>query len=167
MTDKVYCSIGKPPKGIERGTQQECYDKGQVRYWGKKALDKNIIKNKPVKFEKLKVELMKKIFTNLGKIRKLGFDYGRQVNPDKKLLIKNEANALIQENTKLKIQVKEVENKIENDKSKSDKDINKLIRKADKQNKALKIALKKDIKNIDKFKKETKKVIIDNIVKLL
>jgi hypothetical protein len=39
----IFCGIGKMPKKSRRGTMQECAEKGQVRYYGIKKVDKKAL----------------------------------------------------------------------------------------------------------------------------
>ena len=41
----TYCGIGDVPKNKKRGSAKECYDMGQVRYYGIKKIDKETIKS--------------------------------------------------------------------------------------------------------------------------
>ena len=36
---KIYCGIGKVPKGSKRGSMKECVESGQIRYYGIKKID--------------------------------------------------------------------------------------------------------------------------------
>lgn len=40
----AYCGIGKIPKGKRRGNMYECLDQKQVRYYGKFAIDKKLLR---------------------------------------------------------------------------------------------------------------------------
>ena len=50
MSD-IYCGVSKIPKGQKRGSMKECAEKGQIRYYGIKKIDKKtmeLAKNKDV-----------------------------------------------------------------------------------------------------------------------
>lgn len=40
---EIFCGVGKIPKKSRLGTMQECAEKGQVRYYGIKKIDPNIL----------------------------------------------------------------------------------------------------------------------------
>lgn len=43
MSSKIYCDVGDVPKGKKRGSMVECAEKGQIKYYGEKKVDKKII----------------------------------------------------------------------------------------------------------------------------
>ena len=104
---KIHCAIGDVPNGKRRGTQKECLDKGQVRYYGIKHIDKSLIKPKTGKKEKSKdeikqLELAGQLGAINGKINSLSWKYKQQPNPDKKALLKEEGLKLIAESEIIK-----------------------------------------------------------------
>jgi len=48
---KTYCGVKKVPKGSRRGTAKECAEANQIRYYGRKKVDKETL-NTPVKSTK-------------------------------------------------------------------------------------------------------------------
>lgn len=60
----MYCGIGPIPKGKQRGTPEYCLNKKQVRYWGIKKIDKQILEaleqvNYELLLQKEKFKLLK------------------------------------------------------------------------------------------------------------
>lgn len=45
-TEKIYCGVGDVPGDKIRGTAKQCLQANQVRYYGIKKIDKDLIKNK-------------------------------------------------------------------------------------------------------------------------
>lgn len=43
--DKMYCGIGPVPRGMVRATPEYCLQTNQIRYYGIKAIDKDLLKN--------------------------------------------------------------------------------------------------------------------------
>ncbi len=43
MSEDMYCGIGKIPKGKIRGTPEYCIEANQVRYYGLKKIDSNLL----------------------------------------------------------------------------------------------------------------------------
>ena len=46
---KPYCGIKAVPKNKIRGTMDECYSKGEIRYYGLNKIDSKVIENKKKK----------------------------------------------------------------------------------------------------------------------
>lgn len=46
MSKKIYCGIGKVPKGYRLGSMVECLDKGKVNLYGLHKIDSKLIKQK-------------------------------------------------------------------------------------------------------------------------
>ena len=42
---KIYCGIGKVPKGKKRGRYEDCFDKGQIRYYGLNEIDNDTMES--------------------------------------------------------------------------------------------------------------------------
>ena len=63
---KPYCGIGKVPKGKHLGTMAECFDSGQIRHYGKKKVNKNILNT----LTESKKEAKKIIYSNKKKSTK-------------------------------------------------------------------------------------------------
>ena len=40
---KIYCGVGKIPKGHKLGSMKQCVDKNQIRYWGIKKIDPKLL----------------------------------------------------------------------------------------------------------------------------
>jgi hypothetical protein len=58
VKDNIYCGISSVPPNKKRGTMKQCLMKNQVRYYGKKKIDKSLLKMKDIgnpKNEKLKL----------------------------------------------------------------------------------------------------------------
>ena len=55
MVDKIYCGINPVPKGSQRGTAKQCYNRNQIRYYGTHIIDKNLLKEKKVNDYKKKI----------------------------------------------------------------------------------------------------------------
>jgi hypothetical protein len=75
---KIYCDIGDVPKGSTRGSMTQCAEKGQIKYYGAKKVDKKILDsvldkknskkgNNDKQLNALKIEMAGQI----GKISKL------------------------------------------------------------------------------------------------
>ena len=88
----IYCGIDKVPKGKVRGTAEQCLKCGQVRYWGRKKIDKELLKGNTKEAKALtakqnkkdEIEAIRKFGTTQGKIRKLEFDIQKwNKRPDK------------------------------------------------------------------------------------
>jgi len=45
MSSKIFCDVGEIPKGKKRGSMVECAEKGQIKYYGEKKVDKKIIES--------------------------------------------------------------------------------------------------------------------------
>jgi hypothetical protein len=43
MSANIYCDVGDVPKGKKRGSMKQCAEKGQIKYYGEKKVDKKII----------------------------------------------------------------------------------------------------------------------------
>lgn len=46
MSKKIYCGIGKVPKGSKQGSMVECLEKGKVNLYGLHKIDSKLIKQK-------------------------------------------------------------------------------------------------------------------------
>lgn len=143
---KIFCGISEVPKGQKRGSQEECYNMGQVRYYGKKKISKNLLKQQKLSYRTHKKSLLMEIAKNKGKIRKLRMDIERYTNPDKKKEFKIELNKIIKDNNLLIREYK----KLEEDKEKEDKNKSK---KGNDDKKKSKKSKKEDKKTTKKSKK--------------
>lgn len=156
---KIHCAIGDVPNGKRRGTQKECLDKGQVRYYGIKHIDKSLIKPKTGKKEKSKdelkqLELAGQLGAINGKINSLSWKYKQQPNPDKKAILKEEGLKLIAESEAIKKKFDEISEKIkktkEKEKKREEKEREKLIQEAKKDKNESKKESKKKSKKKSK-----------------
>ena len=102
----IYCGINEVPKGQKLGTQEECINKGQIRYYGIKRIKKSLITEKKSSYKKDRMSLIKQLGFNQGKIRKFKINYDKQRDPEKKKIIKTEAEILIKENQKISKKLK-------------------------------------------------------------
>ena len=80
MSSKIFCDVGEIPKGKKRGSMVECAEKGQIKYYGEKKVDKKIIEsitkrktgsrrgNTEVQINNIKIKLA----GLLGKIKAMG-----------------------------------------------------------------------------------------------
>ncbi len=94
-----YCGINNVPKDKHRGSMKECIEKGEVRYYGYKKIDKRLVENiKAKKFKKLhKTQLYAKKGELTGKIKKLKEKIQNEKDPTKKDNMKDEGKKLIKE----------------------------------------------------------------------
>jgi hypothetical protein len=53
MSDKIFCGVGNIPKKYKLGTAQECFDKGQIRHYGEKSINLDLLKKNSKKKSKL------------------------------------------------------------------------------------------------------------------
>jgi len=69
----IYCGINKTPKKMKNGTDKECVEKGQIRLYGLKKIEKELIEEilKIKKKEPSRLKLASNLGTARGKIRKL------------------------------------------------------------------------------------------------
>lgn len=86
---KIYCGAGKIPKNSRKGSMRECAERGQIRLYGLYKIDpiilksvQNVVKNKD---DKNRMDLLKEIFRNKGKQRKLEIE----ISDNKEEEIKN------------------------------------------------------------------------------
>lgn len=67
MSDAKYCGMGDVPKGKKRGTAEYCLNKNQVRYYGIKKIDKDLLGKKEVsKIDINKERLLLKRYRNIA-----------------------------------------------------------------------------------------------------
>ena len=114
---KIYCGCYSIPQGARRGTQKECLAKRQIRYYGKKHVDKELLKDRQKKKEKSQdeikqLELAAKLGALSGKITNLSWKYKQNPNPDKKALFKEEGLKLMAEAEIIQKQFDEVTKRI-------------------------------------------------------
>lgn len=107
---KIYCGIGKVPKGMKIGSVKQCIDKGQIRMYGLKKVEAKLLEKLLLDKKKNKgrsrTSLMKKMGALKGKIRKI------------KMIIEYDKNKKKIENAKIELkkyqkEVNEVIKKIE------------------------------------------------------
>lgn len=69
MSEDMYCGIGKIPKGKIRGTPEYCIEANQVRYYGLKKIDSNLLSmSKSKKTDLIKQQLKLKRIEDDAKI---------------------------------------------------------------------------------------------------
>jgi hypothetical protein len=83
---KVYCGIGKCPKGARYGSMKECADQKQIRRFGAYKVDSRILnaKSEDANNEVKRKEAMMKIALLRGKINKITKDMVYERDPQKK-----------------------------------------------------------------------------------
>jgi hypothetical protein len=64
---KIYCSIGKVPKGAKLGNMEECAKTKQVRLWGLKKINPKIVEE--TKLPGAKTESKMEVVSKLSKLR--------------------------------------------------------------------------------------------------
>lgn len=89
---KTYCGAKPLTKKQKRGTQKECKDKRQIRYWGVEKVDKELLKMKKPKLKKIVKQELDKIKLELPEIDNIGIDTMEKYknimnNPLKKKLV--------------------------------------------------------------------------------
>ncbi len=132
---KVFCGISEVPKGQKRGSEEECYHLGQVRYYGKKKLSKTVLKHKKLSYKTQRKSLLMEIAKHKGKIRKLRMDIERYTNPDKKAEFKTELNKLIIDTNKLVREYKALEEEHDSEVKEKKKSKKSKEKKKDKESK--------------------------------
>lgn len=110
MEQKIYCGVGKVPKGYRLGTMEECMKLGQVRLYGINKINPMILKNineesgnsisKKNLFEK-------KILLDV-KIKKLIKEMNSIQDNELKEKLKNDAKELIAEIKEINVKLKEL-----------------------------------------------------------
>ena len=83
MTE-AYCGIGKPTKKQRNGTVKECVEKGQVRMYGIKKIDKSILEkmDKTKKLSKMRESLILKMVGLRVKVKKNKLGYEKTKKDD-------------------------------------------------------------------------------------
>ncbi len=117
MSDKkAYCGIGEVPSKKYRGTSEECVNNNQIRYYGLKKIDPEILKNNKKKLDKMDVKLAKlnikmkaeyqewKYENNEKKKKKLGEKLSKMA--DEFVDLRKERNILDKKLKKLKLDEK-------------------------------------------------------------
>lgn len=112
---KIYCGINEPNKKQKRGTEQECIDKKQVKYYGLNKVDETKLPKKKTKDEiksdkdKLKSDIKKNVLIN--KIQK---EYNILKNKNEILKLNNDEKSIkeLEENNKKIEKLKDEFNKI-------------------------------------------------------
>src|SRR5579875_3188359 len=95
----IYCGIGKIPKGYSLGSMKECASKKQIRYYGIKKIDPNLISE--IKNQDTKIMDRGKLFIQIskinGKIKNLKNKIKITKNKDDKKKLENDLDKLINE----------------------------------------------------------------------
>ncbi len=88
----IYCGITEVPKNKVRGTQSECLEMGQVRYYGLTKIDKSLMKKRTVKYQTQRNALQFEISKHRGLLRKFKLEYESYggIKPEKKEIAKQE-----------------------------------------------------------------------------
>jgi hypothetical protein len=98
MDEKIYCGIGKIPKGHRLGSMEECLEKNQVKYWGLKKVDSRIIEANKANKKNKKITKMQDIriaqVTYRAKIKRKTGEYKQEKNEKKKNAIAKEIEEL-------------------------------------------------------------------------
>lgn len=98
MTES-YCGVNNVPKGKHRGSMKECAEKGEIRYYGIKKVDKRLIEGvKAKKYKKLnKPQMYAKRGELTGKIKALKDKIKSEKDDIKKDKLKEEGKRLLRE----------------------------------------------------------------------
>jgi hypothetical protein len=98
MTES-YCGINNVPKGKHRGSMKECAEKGEIRYYGIKKVDKRLVEGvKAKKYKKLnKTQMFAKKGELRGKIKTLKDKIKSEKDESKKDKLKEEGKRLLRE----------------------------------------------------------------------
>jgi len=99
-----FCGIGEVPKGQKRGTMKECAERGQVRYYGLKKIDKKLVeyasKDKKLRvgsktnLNKKRMELILKDTDLAGKLKKLKSKFDLEKDTKEKNKLQKEINQI-------------------------------------------------------------------------
>jgi len=116
-----YCGIGKVPKKKKRGSMKECAEKGQIRYYGIKKIDKKLAENavRVKKIDKIPASKVNKQIekmtieyaTLLGKIRGTKKKLESEKDKTKKEKLKNEIGKLKEKSKKVGSDLSKLKNK--------------------------------------------------------
>jgi len=132
---KVYCGTGKLKKGSKYGTMKECIKTHQIRLYGLKKIDPEILKQTKKLMKKtssaIRSNIIKKIMRFKGKINRLQKDlrYEKTHKNDKKVIkkINDEISSHESQIKKLYAELKEY--------NKQKEELQKRIQKISKKNK--------------------------------
>lgn len=152
---EVYCGVAKLKKNQRLGTAEECAQKNQIRYYGLKKIDPDILNvKKEVDISKVREKLLAKVYGFAGKRKNLESKIKYEKDADKKEDLKNELIAVMKNLKEAATKLKEVEEKI---KAKREKEEMKKEekKKEEKKKEVKKEPTKKTTK--EPLKKETKK----------
>ena len=110
--DKIYCGIGKCPKGSRYGTMPECVKKKQVRRYGVYKVDSRLINAKVdnANDEIKRKEVIMKMMTLRGKINNLTKNMVYERDPKKKKEMNNQLVKLKQDLKVVSIAFAKIEN---------------------------------------------------------
>jgi len=86
--DKIYCGINKVPKKYRLGTADECFGKGQIRYYGFHQVDANKLSKKKSKKEPKLIDIRLKFVKYKTMYQRLNREYQKEKNENKKNEIK-------------------------------------------------------------------------------
>ena len=104
---KPYCGIKTVPKNKRRGTMDECYSRGEIRYFGLNKIDSKVIENKKKKDILASLELNQTMLTlkarkNLIQIKSLKKKIENTISTDEIEKINTKIETLKEENKIIK-----------------------------------------------------------------
>ena len=110
---KINCGIGNLKKNQKRGSMKQCSDKGQIRYYGLKKVDKRIIDNLK-KDKKMKIsrgDILKKLTVLRVKIKNNKSKIMAEKDKEKKEKLKDKTRKIIDEYNSYKKEYEKLDNK--------------------------------------------------------
>jgi len=113
ISGKIYCGAKNPPKGTRRGTQKECVDNQQVRFYGIEKIDPEMLKNKqPTKAKQLmniRIQIAKNNGIKSRLKRQLEVETKRKVKDENKIQdIREQGKKIVQIVKDLRIQYRKL-----------------------------------------------------------
>ena len=124
MSANIYCDVGDVPKGKKRGSMKQCAEKGQIKYYGEKKVDKKIIDsmlnkksskksgNSEAQLDNLKLKLV----GMMGKVKNLARKIDNEDDNKEVKKLEKEKNALEKEIEKTKEKAVTLKKKIDKQK---------------------------------------------------
>ncbi|ATZ80330.1 hypothetical protein BMW23_0272 [Bodo saltans virus] len=142
----IFCDIGDVPKGKKRGSMKECAEKGQIKYYGEKKVDKNVLNiiidkrelKKGGNHEKQLSALKVTMAGLIGKISKMKKDAKDEDDAKKYAKIEKEIKKSEKEFDGLKDKAITLKKKIEQSKLKRTTSSKRSSKRTSKKNKSLK-----------------------------
>lgn len=116
---KIYCSIGKVPKGKRLGSMKECIQANQIRYYGVKKIDPKLLKSSmgstgstgSKKKGDRRTQVILEISKLKGKMKKIQNDMAATKKDADKEKLKKDYNKLVEVYNKLAKEFAEIEKK--------------------------------------------------------